>query len=122
MTDIINQKNLNTKIKLRYDSYENWSSNNPTLLAGEVALVYVPADKVVEVGEHNLTGTTPPHVLMKVGDGTSDFNSLKYVSALAVDVNSYAKMKTDDFEAQVKALAKEYAENEIESPLVWGEF
>ena len=44
MADTLNQKTLNTRIKLKYDSYENWSTNNPVLLAGEVALVYVPAD------------------------------------------------------------------------------
>lgn len=115
MADTLNQKVLNTRIKLKYDSYENWSTNNPVLLAGEVALVYVPADKVAEVGEHNLTGTTPPHVLMKVGDGTSNFNSLKYVSALAADVNSYAKMKAADFEAQVKALASAQVSESIQA-------
>ena len=115
MADTLNQKVLNTRIKLKYDSYENWSTNNPVLLAGEVALVYVPADKVAEVGEHNLTGTTPPHVLMKVGDGTSNFNSLKYVSALAADVNSYAKMKAADFEAQVKALANAQVSESIQA-------
>ena len=115
MADTLNQKTLNTRIKLKYDSYENWSTNNPELLAGEVALVYVPADKVAEVGEHNLTGTTPPHVLMKVGDGTSKFNSLKYVSALAADVNSYAKMKATDFEAQVKALANAQVSESIKA-------
>ena len=113
--DTLNQKTLNTRIKLKYDSYENWSTNNPELLAGEVALVYVPTDKVAEVGEHNLTGTTPPHVLMKVGDGTSKFNSLKYVSALAADVNSYAKMKATDFEAQVKALANAQVSESIQA-------
>jgi hypothetical protein len=115
MADTLNQKILNTRIKLKYDSYENWLTNNPVLLAGEVALVYVPADKVAEVGEHNLTGTTPPHVLMKVGDGTSNFNSLKYVSALAADVNSYAKMKAADFEAQVKALANAQVSESIQA-------
>ena len=115
MADNTNQKILSTRIKLRYDSYENWSTNNPVLLAGEVALVYVPADKVAEVGEHNLTGTTPPHVLMKVGDGTSKFNSLKYVSALAADVNSYAKMKATDFEAQVKTLANAQVSESIKA-------
>lgn len=110
-----NQKILSTRIKLRYDSYENWSTNNPVLLAGEVAMVYVPADKVAEVGEHNLTGTTPPHVLMKVGDGSSNFNSLKYVSALAADVNSYAKLKAADFESQIKSLASAQVSESIKA-------
>ena len=115
MADTTNQKILNTRIRLKYDSYENWTTNNPTLLAGEVALVYIPEDKVAQVGEHNLNGTKPPHVLMKVGDGTSNFNSLKYVSALAADVNSYAKMKATDFEAQVKALANAQVSESIKA-------
>lgn len=115
MADTTNQKILNTRIRLKYDSYENWTTNNPTLLAGEVALVYIPEDKVTQVGEHNLNGTKPPHVLMKVGDGTSGFNSLKYVSALAADVNSYAKMKSADFEAQVKSLANAQVSDSIKA-------
>lgn len=30
---------LNTRIRLRYDTYTNWHDTNPVLLAGEVAIV-----------------------------------------------------------------------------------
>jgi len=33
---------LNTRIKNKVDSYENWTSANPTLLAGEIAIVTIP--------------------------------------------------------------------------------
>lgn len=33
---------LNTRIKNKVDTYENWTSANPTLLAGELAVVTVP--------------------------------------------------------------------------------
>lgn len=87
------EKILNTRIKLRYDLYSNWSTNNPKLLPGEVALAYVPTgtNNSVSVGEGAVNGTTPPQVLIKVGDGEHRYNDLKYVSALAADVLSVCK-------------------------------
>lgn len=87
------EKTLNTRIKLRYDLYSNWFTNNPKLLAGEVALAYIPTgtDNSVSVGEGAVTGTTPPQVLMKIGDGEHNYNDLKYVSALAADVLAACK-------------------------------
>ena len=99
------EKTLNTRIKLKYDLYENWSSTNPKLLAGEVAIAYVPTDKSVATGNNTVSGTTPPNILIKVGDGTNYYNSLKFISALAADVNSYAKLSATDFEAAVKGFA-----------------
>ena len=76
-------KTLNTRIKLRYDSYENWLSKNPVLLAGEVAFATI---------EENKDGVqNAPSVLIKVGDGTSEYKSLKFVSALAADVLAACK-------------------------------
>jgi hypothetical protein len=87
------EKFLNTKIKLRYDLYSNWATNNPKLLAGEVALAYIPTgeNNSVSVGEGKVNGTTPPQVLIKVGDGEHQYNDLKYVSALAADVLAACK-------------------------------
>lgn len=89
---------LNTRILLKYDSYANWTKNNPVLKAGEMAIATVPAG----------TNTTPamtnlPNVVIKVGDGTSHYNDLKFVSALAADVHGWAKA----------ADKPEYAYNEI---------
>ena len=100
-----NTKSLNVRLKLKYDSYENWHSNNPQLLAGEVAIVYIPTDKSVDVDSHILAGTQPPHILMKVGDGTNRFDDLQWISAQAADVNSYAKLSSATFETQIKSLA-----------------
>lgn len=77
---------LNTRIQLKYDTYENWTANNPVLLAGEVAVVVVPAS----------SGAVPnePTVLFKVGDGTAKFNALQWVAAPAADVYSWAKQST----------------------------
>ena len=85
--------NINTRIKLRYDLYSNWASNDPVLLAGEVALAYIPAESELSVDAHGnkVAGTTPPQVLIKVGDGTHPYSELKYVSALAADVLNACK-------------------------------
>ena len=88
-----NEKIINSRIRLRYDLYSAWSTNNPVLLAGEVALAYIPTDTTLNDGV-SVTGTTPPQVLMKVGDGKSHYNDLKYVSALAADVLNVCKDAT----------------------------
>lgn len=79
---------FNTRIQLKYDTHENWTKNNPTLLQGEVAIVNVPASTSAVINE--------PAVLMKVGPGA--FNELPWFSALAADVidacKSQDKLKT----------------------------
>ena len=80
---------LNTRIKLKYDTYANWVSNNPKLLSGEVAIAYVET-------EHDTAVTNfqnIPNVVLKVGDGEHYYNDLKFVSALAADVNLNMKLK-----------------------------
>lgn len=78
--------NLNTRISLKYDSFANWTANNPVLLKGEVAIVVIPAE----------TGAMPqePAVLMKIGDGVLPFNELPFASAKAADIYSWAKAST----------------------------
>ena len=93
-------KNLNTRIALKYDSYENWQTHNPILLKGEIAIAELPVNgNKPGVGVPNADGSTPaiqnaPNILIKVGDGTNHYNDLKFVSALAADVYSWAKAAT----------------------------
>lgn len=93
-------KNLNTRIALKYDSYQNWQTHNPILLKGEIAIAELPvSENKPGVGEPNAEGSTPaiqnaPNILIKVGDGTNQYNDLKFVSALAADVYSWAKAAT----------------------------
>ena len=93
-------KNLNTRIALKYDSYEKWQTHNPILLKGEIAIAELPVNgNKPGVGEPNAEGSTPaiqnaPNILIKVGDGTNHYNDLKFVSALAADVYSWAKAAT----------------------------
>ena len=71
-------KTFNSRISLKYDTYENWTTNNPVLLSGEAAVCVVPADAG--------SGLNEPAVLLKFGDGTSTFTQLQWASALAADV------------------------------------
>ena len=78
---------LNTRIKLKYDTYENWIAKDPVLLAGEVAIATVATnDAEGKPGFQNL-----PNIVFKVGDGSSKYSALKFVSALAADVHGWAK-------------------------------
>lgn len=80
---------LKTRIKLRYDTFANWSTTNPTLLKGEIAVTSVPAKPTKEVNS-----VEAPQILFKVGDGTSKYNELKWASGLAADVYEWAKAAT----------------------------
>lgn len=82
---------LNTRIKLKYDSYENWLSNDPVLLAGEVAIATIDSNDT----NKNATGfQNLPNVVIKVGNGTAKYSELKFVSGLAADVYDWAKAAT----------------------------
>ena len=79
-------KVFQTRIQLKYDTYANWSTNNPVLKAGEMAIATVAAS------EQSMTNL--PNIVLKVGDGTSHYNDLNFVSALAADVHGWAKAET----------------------------
>ena len=79
------EKLIKTRLKLKYDTFANWEKIKTTFvpLKGEVCLLEVP-NNVDPI--HNA-----PSILFKVGDGTTAFGDLKYGSALAADVYSWAK-------------------------------
>lgn len=79
-------KTLKTRIQLKYDTYANWTTNNPTPLSGEVCVVVIPAASNVVTQE--------PTILFKVGDGTTAFNSLPFAGGIAADVYDWAKAAT----------------------------
>lgn len=79
-------KTLKTRIQLKYDTYSNWTTNNPTPLSGEVCVVVVPAASNAVAQE--------PTVLLKVGDGQNAFNSLPFTGGIAADVYDWAKAAT----------------------------
>lgn len=77
---------LNTRIKLKYDTFSNWTLNNPVLLKGELAIAEIPT----EAG----SGLQEPAFMLKVGDGVKNFSDLDWISGKAADVYSWAKTAT----------------------------
>ena len=84
------EKLINTRIALRIDTLANWSKTDVegkgaklVLKRGEIGLCEIPSG--------NAAAQTAPTVLFKVGDGTTPFGELKWASALAADVYSWAK-------------------------------
>ena len=70
---------LNTVLKLRYDTYENWQANSTVVLqAGEAGICTIPASTG--------TGLNEPATLMKIGNGTTTWANLPWVSGLAANV------------------------------------
>lgn len=78
-------KTLKTRIQLKYDTLANWNAVASTFVPnkGEVCFVEIPTG--------DTTATTAPTVLFKVGDGTTTWGKLKWGSALAADVYTWAK-------------------------------
>ena len=90
---------INTRIQLKYDSYNNWKTNNPELLAGEIAIAKLVDDVTITTNEN-----TGAPVLFKVGPGK--FNDLPWASALAADVHDWAKKSLDEFTTWVAKTPK----------------
>lgn len=81
------EKTFNTRILLKYDSHENWTTNDPVLKKGEVALTTVSVKQDGVVNE-------VPSVLIKVGDGTHKYSELDFTYAKAADVVAAAKSES----------------------------
>ena len=81
---------INTRIKNKIDTLQKWEAYTGTLLNGEIAIVRVDTD---QTQLNPITGKTEPvaEFLMKVGDGSTAFENLPWVSAKAADVFSWAK-------------------------------
>ena len=99
---------LNTRIRLRYDSYTNWYNTNPVLLEGEVAIA-VPG---TEFGNEGHKTSTAP-CLMKVGNGTDHFNTLPWLSAVAADVHAWAKKSEAEFKTWLNETAEFATDAEV---------
>lgn len=81
-------KVFQTRIQLKYDSYDNWLTADPILKKGEMAIATIP--------ENNTTSKLQnlPNVVLKIGDGASKYSVLPFVSGLAADVYAWAKAAT----------------------------
>lgn len=87
------EKILNTRIQLKYDTWDNWQKTdvankggNLVLKQGEMAVTAIASGKS--------DFTTPPTIMFKVGDGASKFSELPWASGLAADVYPWAKSPT----------------------------
>jgi|GEM_PF-3286636 len=78
-------KVFQTRIQLKYDSYDNWLAADPVLKKGEMAIATIP--------EGNTTSKLQnlPNVVLKIGDGASKYSFLPFVSGLAADIYGWAK-------------------------------
>lgn len=91
------EKKLTTRLKLKYDTLENWNKvdvadkgGNLVLLAGEVGICSIP----VTNPQGKVMQEVPPATLIKVGDGATAFKDLPWLSAKAADVYPWAKAAT----------------------------
>lgn len=75
---------LSTRITLKYDTLVNWNASEFLLKKGEVAICSLATGETAEQ-------STPPAVLLKVGDGAHKFSELPWASGLAADVYGWAK-------------------------------
>lgn len=99
--------NMSVRIALKYDSLTNWTTNNPVLLQGEMAIVNIPA----EAG----SGLQEPAIIAKIGNGTDKFNDLPWFSGIAADVYEWAKAEAKPtYTAQEISGLDEYIAGEIQ--------
>lgn len=104
---------FNTRVQLKFDTWANWNSTTGKAfipLKGEVCICEIPADTAA-TGEV----LTEKAYLIKVGDGTTTFGSLPWLSAPAADVHAWAKKSYDDI---VTELDKTFATDEALTELV----
>lgn len=109
------EKILNTRVQLKYDSYENWiaTANQFKLRPGEVAVVNINGANGANLNNGVENTVVQPTILFKVGIGNpaddatwKTFNQLPWASALAADVHTWAKKSLDEFTAWVAKTPK----------------
>ena len=105
-------KSIITRIKNKVDTLAKWQSYTGTLLDGEIAVVRVPTGGTYV---NPVTGADEPVVelLMKVGDGTTAFANLPWMSAKASDVYDWAKAATVIFNENNYHLEFRAADNSV---------
>lgn len=87
--------NITTRIANKYDSAQNWSTNNPTLLAGEIGIELDSDTNSMKV---------------KVGDGSTSWNNLPYITTEAIVDTVMSDASTRPVQNKV---AKEYVDASI---------
>ena len=120
-----NEKIMNTRIQLKYDSLTNWQNSafngddaTKYLKTGEVAVVTVDTWKIDSEGNQ----IKVPTCLMKIGDGNTKFDNLNWIAAQAADVYEWAKKSEAEFTSWVKGLIEvsdidAYSKKEVDDKL-----
>lgn len=91
-----NVNTIKTRILNKYDLLANYTSSFIPL-KGEICLVEIPSGT-------SSSGLTPPAVGIKVGDGSTTFDKLQWIQAIAGDVDTFVKgINEGNFPAKVKA-------------------
>lgn len=93
---------LNTKFKLRRDTLENWTTNNPTIAVGEPILVYDGDDTKIKIGK-GPNGSTFNNTEYYGGDWNSLLNKPFYTERIesqsyTADYDAPSELLTDDQE------------------------
>ena len=99
-----------TRICNKIDTYQNWIDSKLVPLAGEICIVTVPAETGAVQQE--------PATLIKVGDGTTEFSLLPWLSGKAADVYDWAKAENKPvYEAKeitgIDTYIADYVESEM---------
>ena len=87
-----NEKILNTRVQLKYDTLANWNASTFIPKKGEMCIATV--DTAQKDAKGNIV--TVPTLLIKVGSGSAPFAALPFVSAPAADVYDWAKKTIPD--------------------------
>lgn len=82
---------LETKILLRYGTYDQWMESRLILKQGEPAICSFPNDRAIDLLSNTTPSLTPPAVGIKIGNGHSYFYELPWVQGIAADVYNWAK-------------------------------
>lgn len=95
----MSEKIIDTRISLLYNTYEAWTTADPILKRGEIAIVEIEAATSNVVNE-----SAVPTILFKAGaiSGDKKFSELEWASAKAADVHYWAKKSDTEFLAWAK--------------------
>lgn len=78
------EKTIKGKVLLNKQVYQNYYDSNPILKKGELVFTTVSSS----------SAPSEEIIMMKLGDGTTNFRNLNWVSCLASDVYEWAKAET----------------------------
>jgi len=70
---------IETRILLRYDTFEHWMNSTVILKQGEAAICSFPNNRVIDELSNIAPAGTPPAIGIKIGDGLHYFYELPWI-------------------------------------------